>query len=76
MDLAGIPAQQIDDCITQYCHAHGYGPDELESFHDFFRVLKQQFASSSNIFLPAEDIFERLSRVVVSDVSMHCRVTR
>ncbi len=72
MDLAGVPAQQIDHCITQYCHVCGYGPDELESFQDFFSVLKQQFASSSNIFLPAEDIFERLSKVAVSDVSMHC----
>lgn len=53
MDLAGVPAQQIDDCIIQYCHACGYGPVELESFQDFFSILKQQFASSSNIFLPA-----------------------
>ncbi len=72
MDLAGVPAQQIDDCIIQFCHACGYGPIELGSFQDFFSVLKQQFASSNSIFLPAEDIFERLSKVAVSDFSMHC----
>ena len=71
MDLAGVPAQQIDDCIIHYCHAYGYGPIELESFQDFFSVLQQQFASSNNIFLPAEDIFERLSKAAVLDVSMH-----
>lgn len=72
MDLAGVSAQQMDDCIIQYCHVCGYGPIELGSFQDFFSVLKQHFASSNNIFLPAEDICERLSKVVVSDFPMHC----
>ncbi|DBA65555.1 TPA: hypothetical protein ACH3X2_003164 [Trebouxia sp. C0005] len=73
INLAGVSAQQMDDCIIQYCHACGYGPVELESFQDFFSVLKQQFASSSNIFPPAEDIYERLSKVAVSNFSMHCK---
>ena len=71
MELAGVPAQQVDDCINQYCHSCGYGSIQLESFQDFFSVLKQQFASSNNIFLPAEDIFKRLSEVAVSELSMH-----
>ena len=66
--LAGISAQQLDDCIIQYCHACGYGDIELGSFRDFLGVMKQQFASDNNIFVPAEDIFERLSNVAVSDL--------
>lgn len=30
-NLAGISAQQLNDCITQYCDAYGYDPVELAS---------------------------------------------
>ena len=58
-----VTAQQLDDCINQNCDVHGYCSIELGSFQDFVGILKQQFASSNNLILPAEDMFERLSKV-------------
>ena len=67
-DLAGVSAQQLADCINQCCDVYGYSSVERGSFQDFVVVLKQ-FASSNNLFLPAEEIYKQLSTLPVSDFS-------
>lgn len=70
-DVAGVAAHDVDDCIIRYCHMCGYVPSDLRCFQDFLGVLKQNFASSNNVLLPAKDVLERLSRVAVLDSLTH-----